>query len=142
MRGVGRARRAGFGCRFAVAVDDHDRRPGTPTDQLASAAQPWPPRPALRLRPPGADERLQPASGVSFDARIVRVQPAPGGTVLVLRDRSGETCAYLPGARELTRHGVNPALLQPRAQVEIDGYAHLSNRRKVLIEQLAIHPRG
>ncbi len=91
---------------------------------------------------PGPRTAYDRASGVSFDGRIVKALFGQGRTVLILRDASGQTCAYLPGRTDLARHGVDPAQLQPRTQVEVDGFAHRSNRRKVLVEQLTVHPRG
>ncbi len=89
---------------------------------------------------PGSVGAYNGASGVSFDARIVRVTIRPDETVLVLRDRAGKTCAYLPGKAELARHGIDAALLRKRTPVTVDGFANRENRRKVLVQQLTVHP--
>lgn len=82
------------------------------------------------------------ASGVAFTGRIDKVTFQAGRTILVVHDDGGETCAYLPPRAELSERGFPPALLRRRTPVVIEGFAHRTDKRKVLVQQLVAHPRG
>lgn len=81
------------------------------------------------------------SSGVAFTGRIDKVTFQPGRTILVVHDRGGETCAYLPSRAELAKRGLPPALLRRDTPVMIEGFAHRNDKRKVLVQRLVSHPR-
>ena len=81
------------------------------------------------------------ASGVSFQGWVEKVLVSPDRTVLVIRDGAGETCAFLPPEPELALHGIVPDMLIRRTPVLVEGFPNRMDRRKVLVEQLAINPR-
>jgi hypothetical protein len=81
------------------------------------------------------------ASGVAFAGRMDKVTFQANRTILVVRDGSNETCAYLPSRAELSRRGLPPALLRLRRPVMIEGFAHRTDKGKVLVQQLVVRPR-
>ena len=90
----------------------------------------------------GPTTAYSPASGVAFEGRIDSVVFRPDRTILIVGDRTGETCAFLPARADLEKHGLPPMLLQRRTSVAIEGFADRSDKRKVLVQQLVAHPRS
>jgi hypothetical protein len=70
-------------------------------------------------------------TNTSLGGPIARVAFETDHTLLIVRVLNEENCVFLPGRAELQKSGFDTAQLVPYAIVEVDGFAHRSDKQKM-----------